>query len=221
MLLTFEQMEFLCNVAEEKGEFMVAKPNLSAEEKEKLRAIDEWNLLCEGKHLVENYMDICADGVIRKDHAAFSPGSTGSGGAQIELAADLNRLFRGILSDIHKELLKPGGWKKDGQNFRLFFDGTPISKGVIINFQKSQWNDASNLRFTINAGKKYAYFPDRIDPKFKEYHCDLCARKRPQALCPKYKSDQWWSLTSATDCAQLKDEIKQYLADYAIPWLVE
>ena len=135
--------------------------------------------------------------------------------------ADLSGRFRGILSDIHKELLKPDGWKKDGQNFRLFFDGTPISKGVIINFQKSQWNDASDLRFTINVGKKYAHSSDVIDPKFKEYECDLYSRKRPQGLCPKYKSDQWWSLTSATDCEQLKNEIKQYLADYAIPWLLE
>lgn len=134
---------------------------------------------------------------------------------------DLNLLFRGILSDLHKELLKANGWRKDGQNFRLFFEGTPISKGVIINFQKSQWNDASCLRFTINVGKKYAHFPDVIDPKFKEYQCDLYARKRPQSLCPKYKSDQWWSLTSDTDCEQLKNEIKQYLTDYAIPWLIE
>ena len=57
--------------------------------------------------------------------------------------------FKSLLSQLHAEVLKPQGWKKEGQNFRLFL---PDGLCRIINFQKSAYNDAQLLSFYLNLG---------------------------------------------------------------------
>lgn len=130
----------------------------------------------------------------------------------------LDQVFRTLLSEIYRDVLKPMGWKRSGQNFRMILTDGASSKGMIVNFQKSQWNDASELRFTINAAKKTV--TGEISPKFREYECPFTERKRPQELCNQYDADQWWSITAQTDDNALKSEIAGYLENFAIPWLL-
>lgn len=129
-----------------------------------------------------------------------------------------DRIFRSFLSELYRDVLKPRGWKREGFNFRMIRQEGIVTRGMIINFQKSQWNTAQELRFTVNAGRKLVIGAE-IDPKFKEYACHFSDRKRPQNLCPRYDRDQWWSITEETDCAELKAELTDYLIGYAVPWL--
>ena len=130
---------------------------------------------------------------------------------------ELQTVFIKLLSEIHKEILKPNGWKKEGQNFRLVLPGSPKSKGILISFQKSQWNDSDQLQFTINACSVYAYRPFTIDPKFRINN--NFNYLRPGDISQKYINHNWWSITVDTDYEKLKSEIKEYLVEYAIPYL--
>lgn len=58
MLLTHKQMDFLSKVTIEKNGALIAKPNLTKEQKEELLAIDEMNFMCYGEHWVKNYQDL-------------------------------------------------------------------------------------------------------------------------------------------------------------------
>ncbi|MDD5923891.1 MAG: DUF4304 domain-containing protein [Clostridia bacterium] len=132
---------------------------------------------------------------------------------------ELEKIFRTLLSEVYKNVMKPNGYKRDGQNFRQIMHEGSISKGMIVNFQRSMGCRDEELIFTINVAKLKVIDPDQVDPKFKEYDCELLNRKRPQHLCGKYIIDQWWYITPETDNGSLKAEIEEYLADYAIPWL--
>lgn len=130
---------------------------------------------------------------------------------------ELDKVFRRLLSDVNREAMKPKGWKRSGQNFRLIQQKGIFTIGRIVNFQKSQWNSREELRFTVNVGRKMV-IGGEIAPNFKEYDCHYLDRKRPQGLCKKYTSDQWWSITAETDYDALKAEIEGFLEEYAIPW---
>lgn len=71
-------------------------------------------------------------------------------------------------------LLKPLGYKKDEQNFRLFQEN---NIGRIINFQKNRYNTKDELSFTINVGIYDLSKDNFINFKFKEYECYF--RERP------------------------------------------
>lgn len=135
------------------------------------------------------------------------------------MPGELDQVFRTLLSDVYREVMKPKGWKRSGQNFRLFQNNGILAKGMIVNFQKSQWNSSEELRFTINAARKMVVGGE-IDPKFKEYECHFSDQKRPQGLCGKYTRDQWWCITADTDYDSLKNEVEDFLETYAIPWLI-
>ena len=92
--------------------------------------------------------------------------------------------FKALLKQIHEEILKPLGYRKDGANFRLYGrDGLCR----IINFQRNKWNSRDHLEFVINTG---SYFEKnvRIERlKFKEYECALrgrCSRTRKTLFFP-------------------------------------
>lgn len=89
----------------------------------------------------------------------------------------MNDYFKELLDQIHRELLKPKGWKKQGNNFRLVGgDGL----GQIINFQKSRWNTAERCDFFINYGIYIEAGQTLANKVFKEYDCQL----RRRAACP-------------------------------------
>lgn len=59
MLLTLKDMQFLSNVLEVDTDGKnVAKKNLTAEQREKLRDLDEASVITYGEHLIKNYNDI-------------------------------------------------------------------------------------------------------------------------------------------------------------------
>ena len=62
---------------------------------------------------------------------------------------DLDKVYRELLSRIHRELLKPEGFKKEGGNFRLFHEN---GRCKIVSFQRSMYNDRAECRFCINVG---------------------------------------------------------------------
>lgn len=86
---------------------------------------------------------------------------------------NVNDSFQELLDQIHRELLKPRGWKKQGNNFRLVHDD---GLGQIINFQRSRWNTAESCGFFINYGVYMEADPTLKNKTFKEYHCQLRRR---------------------------------------------
>lgn len=64
MLLTIKDMTFLSTVLErDESGGSIAKHGLTAEQRERLRELDEANVMSYGDHLVENYNEIenCAN----------------------------------------------------------------------------------------------------------------------------------------------------------------
>ena len=58
-------------------------------------------------------------------------------------AVEFDKLVRQVLWPPFKAL----GYKKTGNNYRYY---DPAGWGKIVQFQKSQWNSASELNFTVN-----------------------------------------------------------------------
>lgn len=59
MLLTLGDMDFLSKTTEkDKDGLLVAKADISEEEKERLLGIDEMNLITYGVHLIKNHRDL-------------------------------------------------------------------------------------------------------------------------------------------------------------------
>jgi hypothetical protein len=122
--------------------------------------------------------------------------------------------FKSLLSTIHQDLLKSRGFKKDGQNFRLIVENNSLYTGYIINFQKSAYNDRSELRFAVNIGKINSN--SRINEKFKEY--ETKNRERLAVIVPQYGFDKWWSITSDTDITEIRYEMIDLINNIAFPW---
>ena len=125
--------------------------------------------------------------------------------------------FKSLLSTIHQDLLKSRGFKKDGQNFRLIVENNNLYTGYIINFQKSAYNDRSELRFAVNIGKFNSN--SRINEKFKEYECLPTKNcERLAVIVPQYGFDKWWSITSDTDITDIRYEMIDLINNIAFPW---
>lgn len=122
--------------------------------------------------------------------------------------------FKALLSRLQKELLKAQGFRKSGQNFRLFLpDGTC----KIINFQKSMFNGDGECRFTINIGLYFQKDMENIYSNFKEYDCQI--QTRVSGISQRYMGDHWWVLTEATDDEKLFTELLTLLREDILPWL--
>ena len=128
----------------------------------------------------------------------------------------MDKVFSALLSRLHKDVLKPQGFRKEGCNFRRFpGDGL----GQIINFQRSFWNDGQECRFTINIGI-YAEAGEEIqNVKFKEYECHL--RTRTAGVSSRYHGDHWWSIFPGRDMDKLFEELKQLMEEDVLPFLRE
>lgn len=82
----------------------------------------------------------------------------------------VQEIFKRLINEIYTEYYKPMGWKKQGSNYR-YFDESGL--GRIINFQKSKWNNDTNIEFFINYGL-YMEIGNIIENKsFKEYECQF------------------------------------------------
>lgn len=111
-------------------------------------------------------------------------------------------VFKKLINDIYIEYFKPIGWKKQGSNYR-FFDDSGL--GRIINFQKSKWNDVTNIEFFINYGMYMEVDDCIVNKSFKEYDCQF--RNRTKLYNGIY------SLNENTNYEELKSNILKALAE--------
>ena len=122
--------------------------------------------------------------------------------------------FKKLLGELHKTLFKAKGYKKTGSNFRLYL---PDGLCKIVNFQKSQFNDRDECRFTINIGLYFQKNPEQPYLMFQEYECQI--RTRVAGISRRYVGDHWWILTERTDSEKLCAELLALMQEDILPWL--
>ena len=105
---------------------------------------------------------------------------------------NMENIFKDIMKSVYAEL-KPLGYKKDGQNFRLFQEDGLCK---IINFQRDRWNTKESIAFTMNTGIYFEKDVSIQNKKFKEYECLI----RNRLL-----SDKWWHIDADADCDAVKE----------------
>ena len=127
---------------------------------------------------------------------------------------DLDKQYREFISRVHKEILKPAGFKKENANFRIIY---PNGLCKIINFQRSLYNDRTECRFCINVGLYFQENPEQPKTRFMEYECQV--RQRAGHLSKRYREDTWWCLFEGRDMEKLFGEIQQVLSEDVLPWL--
>ena len=118
------------------------------------------------------------------------------------------------------DYLKDNDFKKQGNHF--FKSNGSI--GYCVNIQNDKWNNANQIRFTLNVGIfTDAFWLESLDfkktgmiPTFpKEYDCAI--RYRIGGLLP-VKEDKWYCITSGTDVVKLWGEIERDLNEYILPF---
>ena len=126
----------------------------------------------------------------------------------------LDAMYRELLSRIHREILKPAGFKKEGGNFRLCHD---TGLGKIVNFQRSMYNDQAECKFAINVGLYFQKDVRAPNLRFKEYDCPI--RQRAACFSPRYGSDHWWCIFEDRDMESLYCEVRTILTEDVLPWM--
>lgn len=118
------------------------------------------------------------------------------------------------------DYLKDNDFKKRGNHFCK----SNGEIGYCVNIQNDKWNDANQIRFTLNVGIFTGAFwlecedfkNTGIIPTFpKEYECAI--RYRIGGLLP-VKEDKWYCITSGTDVMKLCSEIERDLTEYILPF---
>lgn len=127
---------------------------------------------------------------------------------------------RTFIFDKIAEFLKDDDFKKRGNYF--FKSNGEI--GYCVNIQNDKWNNAMQIRFTLNLGiyterfwlEHYDFNYTGVAPAFpKEYECAV--RERIGSIMP-INEDRWYSITSNTDVMKLWDDIEHDLTDYVMPF---
>jgi len=122
--------------------------------------------------------------------------------------------YKNLLQRVHEEILKPLGFKKDGQNFRQF---TPDGLGKIINFWRYGKCGIKDKRlcFAIDIGIYLEAEPSISKRKFTKYDCQI----RNVANNPKpvtvfvYPEPQFWYIFKRTDMDPIFEGVKQALQE--------
>ena len=127
---------------------------------------------------------------------------------------DLDKTYREFLSRVHREILKPAGFKKEGGNFRLFYDNGLCK---ILSFQRSMYNDRAECRFCINMGLYIQKDLQNPNLRFKEYDCSV----RQRAAILAYRNDYWWCIFEGRDMEKLYAEVQAMLTNSTLPWLAQ
>lgn len=113
------------------------------------------------------------------------------------------------------EFLKDDDFKKRGNHF--FKSNGEI--GYCVNIQNDKWNNAMQIRFTLNLGiwlEHKDFKHTGVAPAFpKEYECAV--RERIGSIMPT-NEDKWYCITCDTDVMKLWDYIEHDLTNYAIPF---
>ncbi len=137
--------------------------------------------------------------------------------------------FTALLKQAHG-VLKPLGFKKDGQNFRLF---TPDGLGKIICFSRNRGNSKDYLLFRLDIGVYFEKTPEITEKKFKEYDCQLrqlverqdsgtLQKRGPLDFLRPWDfregcEDKEWLLTKRTDPETLWASLRLGL-DFCLDW---
>lgn len=123
-------------------------------------------------------------------------------------------MYKKLISRIHREVLKPAGFKKDGSNFRICYVN---GLGKIINFQRSMFNCNAECKFCINMGLYTQQDGEKPNPRFKEYDCAV--RERAAFISPRYGKDYWWCIFEGRDMEKLFGEMQAILTEDVLPWM--
>jgi hypothetical protein len=122
-------------------------------------------------------------------------------------------ITRIVQNDI-KPLLQARGFRKKAS---LFWrdNGDVID---VITVQRSQWNDPTSGRFTVNLGLYWKHIQalvDRAVPLPREYNCTV--QTRIGGLLPE-RTDLWWEVSGA-DLSAVAHDVSEKLRRYGLPWL--
>jgi hypothetical protein len=112
---------------------------------------------------------------------------------------------------------KPFGFKRRGNLMRL----TERGSCAIIQFQRSNSNNAETVRFTLNLSIVCGRLLDGFSPpldRTSEMHGHV--RERIGFLLPQ-PHDKWWMLDANIAPETIAEEIGSLVADSAIPFLRE
>ena len=123
-------------------------------------------------------------------------------------------MYKQLLFRVHREILKPAGFKKEDGNFRIFY---PDGLGKIINFQRSIYNDQGECRFCINMGLYTRENGQEPNPRFREWECAVRERVAPISL--KYREDYWWRIFEGSDMEKLFSEMQAIMTEDVLPWM--
>ena len=126
--------------------------------------------------------------------------------------------YKELLRRAHEEILKPLGFKKDGQNFRrIISDGL----GNIVHFWRDGKRGVKGKRqcFAVDIGLYFEAGPTLSNCKFTVYDCQLrnvAHNPKPVALYG-YPDPQFWYIFKRTDVDTLFDSLEQGLRE-ALGW---
>lgn len=124
-----------------------------------------------------------------------------------------------LLNRAYTEIFQPMGFKRAGQNFRLF---TPDGLGKIVNFRKDKWNQKDRrLGFYINTGVYFEPEPAIKNRAFKEYACQIRNSGYNPTPTDEYGkkgeefsyNKQFWYIFKRTDMEAMYQDLKQSMED--------
>jgi len=121
--------------------------------------------------------------------------------------------YKELLQRVHEEILKPLGFKKDGQCFRYFSrDGM----GKVIQFYRDKWNRKDfRLGFRVDIGIYFESGPSISNRKFKEYDCQIrnLAHNPDPDMVYGHPDTQFWYIFKRTDMDAIFKSLKQSFQD--------
>ncbi|WPD24451.1 MAG: DUF4304 domain-containing protein [Candidatus Electrothrix scaldis] len=125
------------------------------------------------------------------------------------------KLIGTIASIVHKQILKPNGFRKKGMTA-----SRQRTYPEILNFQSSKWNDSKSAEFTINLGIYIEEIHEcsgahPVGDNIKEYNCDM--RERIGSLMPG-GTDYWWEVREGSDPESIASEVIDALSSFGLPW---
>lgn len=126
--------------------------------------------------------------------------------------------YKELLRRAHEEILKPLGFKKDGQNFRQI---TPDGLGKIVNFWRYGKAGIKGKRqcFGVDIGLYFEAGPTLSNRKFQKYDCQLrnVAHNPKPVTVYTHPDPQFWYIFKRTDVDTLFDSLDQGLRE-ALDW---
>lgn len=133
------------------------------------------------------------------------------------LKTEMQSQFEQLVSKVVWPMFKARGYRKTGNNFRIY---NPDGWGKIVNIQKSAYSDRNEISFTINTGlylaKADTIFAEPRAEKFLEPDC--LVRTRVGYLNGNNR-DLWYELTVQSQPQQIPQQVMHDVTQYILPYL--